>query len=140
MVNIVFYSCLPFRKNGIVEFRVTVPDSITTWVLQAIGVSSTNGFGLAPPLHMTAFKNFFVSLSMPYSAQRGEQVSIVATVFNYAEDLGGVKVLYRKSVLWFPQNILHQSIAKYILEMWELRDILNDRLTYVKLYPQKNNF
>ena len=28
----------------------------------------------------------------------------------------------------------------YILEMWELGDILYDEWTIVKLYPQKNDF
>ena len=65
---------------------VTVPDTITTWVMQAIAVSNTTGFGLTPPFNLQSFKGFFVSVKLPYSAQLGEQVSVVATVFNY-EDL-----------------------------------------------------
>ena len=30
--------------------------------------------------------------------------------------------------------------AIYMLEMWELEDILNDRRMFVKLLPQKNDF
>ncbi|CAB4009200.1 complement C3-like, partial [Paramuricea clavata] len=70
-------------KDGRVSFRVTVPDTITTWVMQAIAVSNTTGFGLTPPFNLRAFKPFFVSIKLPYSAQRGEQVSVIATVFNY---------------------------------------------------------
>jgi hypothetical protein len=56
---------------------------MTTWVVQAMGVSNTTGFGIAKPLHITTFKPFFIYLSMPYSVQRGEEVSILATLFNY---------------------------------------------------------
>ena len=53
--------------------------------MQAIAVSNTTGFGLTPPFNLKAFKSFFVSLKLPYSAQRGEQVSVIATVFNYKD-------------------------------------------------------
>ena len=53
--------------------------------MQAIAVSNTTGFGLTPPFNLKAFKTFFVSLKLPYSAQRGEQVSVIATVFNYGD-------------------------------------------------------
>jgi hypothetical protein len=53
--------------------------------MQAIAVSNTTGFGLTPPFNLRAFKPFFVSIKLPYSAQRGEQVSVIATVFNYKD-------------------------------------------------------
>ena len=40
---------------------------------------------MARPLYVRTFKEFFVSLRLPYSVQRGEQISVIATVFNYAE-------------------------------------------------------
>ena len=60
--------------------------------MQAVSVSNITGFGLTPPRSLTAFKQFFVSLSLPYSAQRGEQVSVVATIFNYNNDITPQKV------------------------------------------------
>lgn len=84
-------------KDGRVSFRVTVPDTITTWVMQAIAVSNSTGFGLTPPFNLKAFKSFFVSMKLPYSAQRGEQVSVIATVFNYkdsAEKVGN-KIIWK---------------------------------------------
>ena len=81
LISMVFIS----SKNGRVTFRVTVPDTITTWVLQAIAVSNTTGFGLTPSFNLRAFKPFFISIKLPYSAQRFEQVSVIATVFNYKE-------------------------------------------------------
>ena len=81
------FTCLLYSKDGLASFRVTVPDTITTWVMQAIAVSNTTGFGLTPPFNLKSFKNFFVSLKLPYSAQRGEQVSVIATVYNYRSTL-----------------------------------------------------
>ena len=72
-------------SKGIAEWPVTIPDTITTWVAQAVGVDRNTGFGMAKPLNLVAFQSFFVSLKLPYSAQRGEQVAITATVFNYGE-------------------------------------------------------
>ena len=40
---------------------------------------------MARPLYVRTFKEVFVSLRLPYSVQRGEQISVIATVFNYAE-------------------------------------------------------
>ena len=40
---------------------------------------------MARPLHVRTFKEFFVSLRLPYSVQRGEQTSVIATVFNYVD-------------------------------------------------------
>ena len=62
-----------------------LPDTITTWVVQAVGISNVTGLGVARPLHIQTFKEFFVSLRVPYSVQRGEQISVIATVFNYGE-------------------------------------------------------
>ena len=79
-------------------FPVTVPDTITSWVMQAIAVSNTTGFGVTPPFSLKVFKPFFVSIKLPYSAQRGEQVSVIATVFNYkdtAENVCSIYLLYR---------------------------------------------
>jgi len=34
-------------------------------------------------VQITAFKPFFVSLTLPYSTKRGEEFALQATVFNY---------------------------------------------------------
>ena len=51
--------------------------------MQAVAINNQTGLGLATPLRIVSEKNFFVTLKMPYSVKRGEQVSLVATVFNY---------------------------------------------------------
>ena len=81
-MNLCFFSS---SSRGLVQWPVTVPDTITTWVLQAVAVNNVTGFGMAKPLNLLASSDFFVSLKLPYSAQRGEQVSIMVTVFNYVD-------------------------------------------------------
>ncbi|XP_068695726.1 LOW QUALITY PROTEIN: venom factor-like [Montipora foliosa] len=71
--------------DGIFHLPANLPDSITTWVIQAAGISNQTGLGVARPLYIRTFKKFFLSLRVPYSVQRGEQISVIATVFNYWE-------------------------------------------------------
>ncbi|XP_031570486.1 A.superbus venom factor 1-like [Actinia tenebrosa] len=78
--------------DGRMMLPVTLPDTITTWVLQAISISNTSGFAMTSPSRITTFKNFFVSLSLPYSVQRGEQLSVVATIFNYGTEMSHFEV------------------------------------------------
>ena len=64
---------------------VTIPDAITTMVMQAVAINNKTGLGLATPLRIVGFREYFISLKLPYSVKRGEQVSLLATVFNYHE-------------------------------------------------------
>ncbi|XP_054127511.1 complement C4-like [Melozone crissalis] len=59
------------------------PDSITTWEVQAISISPEKGFCVADPHSFAVFKDFFVSLRLPYSVRRHEQLEIKAVVYNY---------------------------------------------------------
>ena len=60
-----------------------VPDSITTWVTEAIGLSEEKGLGLAKRAELRTFKPFFVDFTLPYSLIRGEQTKVPLTVYNY---------------------------------------------------------
>ncbi|NWI56273.1 CO4A protein, partial [Calyptomena viridis] len=59
------------------------PDSITTWEVQAISISPEKGFCVADPHTFAVFKDFFLSLRLPYSVRRHEQLEIKAVVYNY---------------------------------------------------------
>ncbi|OXB77186.1 UNVERIFIED_CONTAM: hypothetical protein H355_012553 [Colinus virginianus] len=59
------------------------PDSITTWEVQAISISPQKGFCIADPHTFDVFKDFFVSLRLPYSVKRHEQLEIKAVIYNY---------------------------------------------------------
>lgn len=70
-------------SQGFMQMPVTVPDTITTWIMQAVAINNNTGLGLATPLRIVGSRKFFVSLRIPYSVKRGEQVAVLATVFNY---------------------------------------------------------
>ncbi|NXS20298.1 CO4 protein, partial [Mystacornis crossleyi] len=67
-------------KHSVKNFA---PDSITTWEVQAISISPEKGFCVADPHTFAVFKDFFVSLRLPYSVRRHEQLEIKAVVYNY---------------------------------------------------------
>ncbi|XP_063997720.1 complement C3 [Pogoniulus pusillus] len=63
-----------------------VPDSITTWEVQAISISSGKGLCVASPYEITVVKDFFIDLRLPYSVVRNEQVEIRAVLYNYLQE------------------------------------------------------
>lgn len=64
-------------------FQISLPDSITTWEIQAATLSLTHGFCVTEPYKLTAMKDIFVSLRLPYSVKKYEQMSVVAVIYNY---------------------------------------------------------
>ncbi|KAM9246460.1 complement C4-like [Leptosomus discolor] len=74
------------KNPGNHSVRNFAPDSITTWEVQAISISPQKGFCIADPHSFEVFKDFFVSLRLPYSVRRHEQLEIKAVVYNYQPD------------------------------------------------------
>nr|XP_057929611.1 C3 and PZP-like alpha-2-macroglobulin domain-containing protein 8 isoform X2 [Doryrhamphus excisus] len=70
-------------ETGEAELQLEVPDSITTWVTEAIGLSTEKGLGLAKRTELRTFKSFFADFTLPYSLIRGEQTKVPLTVYNY---------------------------------------------------------
>ncbi|XP_051719987.1 alpha-2-macroglobulin-like protein 1 [Ctenopharyngodon idella] len=85
------WDLIPVGKSGSVDVAKTVPDTITKWAAGAFCTSPV-GFGLAPNIALTAFKPFFVSLTLPYSVIREETFTLKASVFNYLPKCIMVKV------------------------------------------------
>uniref|UniRef100_A0A671LMT4 Alpha-2-macroglobulin domain-containing protein n=1 Tax=Sinocyclocheilus anshuiensis TaxID=1608454 RepID=A0A671LMT4_9TELE len=85
------WDLIPVGISGYVDVAKTVPDTITKWAAGAFCTSHV-GFGVAPKTDLTAFKPFFVSLTLPYSVIRGETFTLKATVFNYLPKCIMVKV------------------------------------------------
>ncbi|XP_029905241.1 C3 and PZP-like alpha-2-macroglobulin domain-containing protein 8 [Myripristis murdjan] len=79
-------------ETGEAELQLDVPDSITTWVTEAIGLSEENGLGLAKRAELRTFKPFFVDFTLPYSVIRGEQTKVPLTVYNYLPTCSEVHV------------------------------------------------
>ncbi|EDL08638.1 hemolytic complement, partial [Mus musculus] len=69
---------VPKRK----QLQVTLPDSLTTWEIQGIGISD-NGICVADTLKAKVFKEVFLEMNIPYSVVRGEQIQLKGTVYNY---------------------------------------------------------
>uniref|UniRef100_A0A4W3IRB5 Complement C4-like n=1 Tax=Callorhinchus milii TaxID=7868 RepID=A0A4W3IRB5_CALMI len=67
------------------DINFPVPDSITTWEIQAIGMFNSKGICVAEPKEFKVFKKFFISLRLPYSVKRNEQVEIKAVIYNYSD-------------------------------------------------------
>ncbi|KAI5089751.1 complement C3-H1-like precursor, partial [Silurus meridionalis] len=60
---------------------VTLPESITTWVLTAVSISQ-EGICVANPYELIVRKNFFIDLKLPYSASVNEQIEIKVVIHN----------------------------------------------------------
>ncbi|XP_055515699.1 complement C5 [Leucoraja erinacea] len=63
----------------------TLPDSLTTWEIQGIGISDT-GICVAEPIKITVYQNVILKAKVPYSVVRGEQVQLRVSVYNYKMD------------------------------------------------------
>uniref|UniRef100_A0A8C0EEB8 Complement C5 n=1 Tax=Bubo bubo TaxID=30461 RepID=A0A8C0EEB8_BUBBB len=61
---------------------VTLPDSLTTWEIQGVGISD-KGMCVAAPLEVQVVKDIFLSIHVPYSVVRGEQIELKGSVYNY---------------------------------------------------------
>ncbi|XP_016379353.1 alpha-2-macroglobulin-like protein 1 [Sinocyclocheilus rhinocerous] len=85
------WDLIPVGRSGSVDVAKIVPDTITKWAAGAFCTSPV-GFGVAPKTDLTAFKPFFVSLTLPYSLIREETFTLKASVFNYLPKCIMVKV------------------------------------------------
>ncbi|XP_007935351.1 alpha-2-macroglobulin-like protein 1 [Orycteropus afer afer] len=80
------WDLFPIGNSGKEAIHVTVPDTITEWKAMTFCTSQSRGFGLSPTVGLTAFKPFFVDLTLPHSVVRGESFRLTATIFNYLKD------------------------------------------------------
>lgn len=97
------------------SYSLALPDSITTWEIQVVTLSAATGnstpshrcvsknltlehfklknniiglplgFCVVEPSELRAFKNVFVSLRLPYSVRRYEQLALSPVIYNYGE-------------------------------------------------------
>lgn len=91
----------PVTKKA--TFKPKIPDSITTWILNAFGVNTKTGLSVAhTPYELTVFNNFFIKANLPYSVVRDEVVTINVLVYNY---LGKHKTV---------QVTLHNELGEFL--------------------------
>jgi hypothetical protein len=55
-------------ENGFGKLsNLTIPDTITSWIVTGFGVSNNKGFGTSNKVSILAFQDFFIKLQLPYS-------------------------------------------------------------------------
>ncbi|KAL3876288.1 hypothetical protein ACJMK2_034153 [Sinanodonta woodiana] len=86
------------NAQGHASIAATVPDTITSWVASAFSINKITGLGVtSAPATFRTFRPFFVSLNLPYSVVRGEELVLQANVFNYMTQDMDVVVTLEKS-------------------------------------------
>ncbi|MDP2920059.1 MAG: alpha-2-macroglobulin family protein, partial [Dehalococcoidia bacterium] len=85
--------------SGKATKQITVPDSITTWMLRAVAISKEKGLGVAED-SLRVFQPFFLTIDLPYSAIRGEEFPVSVAIYNYLDAKQTVQVDIEKSD-WF---------------------------------------
>ncbi|XP_075729276.1 complement C3 isoform X1 [Rhipicephalus microplus] len=81
--------------DGVADFVVSLPHSITTWSVQAVSVSPTGGVCVPQPQEVRVFQPIFLQVALPYKVVRNEQIEVLVTVYNYgAESLRGNVYIY----------------------------------------------
>ncbi|XP_046558256.1 complement C3-like isoform X2 [Haliotis rubra] len=71
------------QDRAIMYLNWTLPDSLTTWRMHAVGVSSRRGLCVSEAVDFTVSKEFFVDIHMPYKVVRLETVKVKFSVFNF---------------------------------------------------------
>ena len=71
-------------ESGRAAVPVEAPDSITTWMLRAVGMSKEHGLGIGEG-QLRVFQPFFLTVDLPFSAIRGEEFPIKIALFNYLD-------------------------------------------------------
>jgi len=72
--------------DGTYSMQVKVPDTITSWYASGFAISKQAGLGVADAIELKVFQPFFISLNLPYSVIRGEDVTIPAAIFSYLDE------------------------------------------------------
>ncbi|VDI41931.1 Hypothetical predicted protein, partial [Mytilus galloprovincialis] len=84
--------------DGHLNITAVLPDTITAWVASAFVVNKRSGFSLSTSAaKIVGFKDFFVSLSMPYSVIRGEEVALQVNLFNYQNKNMSVLIILKNN-------------------------------------------
>ena len=72
------------NEQGRATLPVEAPDSITTWVLRAVGISKEHGLGISES-ELRVFQPFFLQVDLPFSGIRGEVLPAKIALYNYLD-------------------------------------------------------
>ncbi|KAL7836777.1 hypothetical protein AOLI_G00280610 [Acnodon oligacanthus] len=67
--------------SGSLVLTKSLPDSLTTWEMKAVGVFN-NGICLADPVEVHVSQALSIDVPLPYSMVRGEQIELKGSVYN----------------------------------------------------------
>jgi len=79
------FDLVELDNEGKKEMSVQIPDTITTWVADAVCLSSTKGAVVSDSANLLVSQDFFADLVLPYSVKRGEIFPLNVSVFNNVE-------------------------------------------------------
>ncbi|XP_039255837.2 C3 and PZP-like alpha-2-macroglobulin domain-containing protein 8 [Styela clava] len=89
-----YWKCFTVSSSGENTITLKVPDTVTSWVLNAVGTNPNNGMGVAENIEIQAVKPFFVDFNLPYSAIRGENMEVPVTLHNYLDVCTEVRLTF----------------------------------------------
>uniref|UniRef100_A0A3B5MIA9 Anaphylatoxin-like domain-containing protein n=1 Tax=Xiphophorus couchianus TaxID=32473 RepID=A0A3B5MIA9_9TELE len=72
-------------RSGQLSISRTLPDSLTTWVVKAIGMSP-EGMCVSDPVKVSVNQPLSVDVPLPYQVVRGEQLELQGSVYNQQDD------------------------------------------------------
>ena len=70
--------------DGSASITAEAPDTITTWMLRAVGLSKEHGLGITET-QLRVFQPFFLQVDLPPTAIRGEEFSVKVALHNYLD-------------------------------------------------------
>ena len=79
------------NEQGKATVPVEAPDSITTWVLRAVGLSKEHGLGISES-ELRVFQPFFLQVDLPFSGIRGEVLPAKIALYNYLDSPQRIQV------------------------------------------------
>ncbi|KAB7508100.1 Alpha-2-macroglobulin-like protein 1 [Armadillidium nasatum] len=87
------WTLFSFGNDGVSEEALNLPDTVTEWVGSAVCVHPSKGVGISNIASIVTFKEFFVDLTLPPSAKRGEIFPVKISIFNYLKESLPIRVI-----------------------------------------------
>uniref|UniRef100_A0A3B3YPQ7 NTR domain-containing protein n=1 Tax=Poecilia mexicana TaxID=48701 RepID=A0A3B3YPQ7_9TELE len=85
VLTCLFFGVCLFR-SGQLSISRALPDSLTTWVVKAVGMSP-EGMCVSDPVKVSVNQPLSVDVPLPYQVVRGEQLELQGSVYNQQDDI-----------------------------------------------------
>ncbi|XP_014913176.1 complement C5 isoform X1 [Poecilia latipinna] len=74
-------------RSGQLSISRALPDSLTTWVVKAVGMSPEGGMCVSDTVKVLVNQPLSVDVPLPYQVVRGEQLELQGSVYNQQDDI-----------------------------------------------------